>query len=112
MRTSDSVRKVSESDVVTVRELTNTLNPARFPGMSVPSDSLFAIPTMRAAVPADLHFRNGRCDNNARDRHLGSCLPFVLEFLHLLPIVPHDPVAPFAKAKPSQARSAGNSVDA
>ncbi len=34
MRTSDSVRKVPESDVVTVPELTNKLNPARFPGMS------------------------------------------------------------------------------
>jgi hypothetical protein len=52
--------------------------------VSVPGDSLFAIPTMRAAVPADLHFRNGRCDKNARGGHDGSSLPFSLEFFHLL----------------------------
>jgi Cu2+-exporting ATPase len=50
-----------------------------------------------------LHFRNGRYDKNARDGHDGSCLSFGLEFFHLLSVVPHNPVAPFAQAKPSQA---------
>jgi hypothetical protein len=67
---------------------------------------------MRAAVPADLHFRNGHCDKNARDGHDGSCLSFGLEFLHLLSVVPHNPVAPFAEAKPSQAGATGDSVNA
>jgi len=39
-------------------------------------------------------------------------LPFNFKFFHLLSVVPHNPVAPFAKAKTSQAGAANNSVNA
>jgi hypothetical protein len=66
----------------------------------------------RAAVPADLHFRNGRTDYNIDGRYDHSCLPFDLEFFHLLSAVSHNPVAAFAQAEPSQAGAPSDSINA
>ena len=65
-----------------------------------------------AAVPGDLHFRNGRMVKNARDRHAGSCPPFGFQCFHLLAAVTHNPVPAFAQAQPGQLGAAGNSIDA
>jgi hypothetical protein len=65
-----------------------------------------------AAVPGDLHFRNGRAEKNARDRHAGSCPPFGFQCFHLLSAIAHNPVATFAQAEPGQSGTVSNSIDA
>ena len=60
----------------------------------------------RAAVPADLHFRNGRIEKTIL---AGRCLslPFDFKCFHLLSAVPHNPVAAFAQAQAGSVRRAG-----
>jgi hypothetical protein len=66
---------------------------------------------MPAAVPADLHFRNGRV-SNPQAGGFDSRLPFGFKGFYLLSAVTDDPISTFAQAKAGQPCSPGDPIHA